>query len=692
MKKWIIILLLVAVAAGASTYYITQIRNQSNLLAYVPADTAYYFGGAFSPEIMAFSLETQMAMFGPRHQQLLEELLASASDESPQARFANYLLELMTNSANNKVLSSLDSLGISPIQSSAMYSQGVMPVMKMALLDASFVEPLIEDAVKESGWNYRKEILDDTLIRVWPLVEDKELSLELGVMVKENILTFSFLTSKDSEKDKRLRFGLLKPENSLATTDEVSALREKYNFKDYPMGFFHIQRIAQGILDPDSNSFGQHLKQLMPEESAAKMQAEFSDACRKETLSIFGSVPRLVFGFDNLVLVDDTLKSNSRVVLESTNSTLLGILQSMQGQLPGHVLSRDEKLVSLAYGINIGNLTEAVASLKTYIEGQDVACESLVKLQQDAKKIDINTLQALTPAATVKGLGLSLYSFDPKSLKSGVPSGKAIVSIVSTSPEVLLGVVASMVTPLTGIELNIPLDGSVVELPLPIPSPQPIKATVQNNEIILFTGEGMDEKVAALPSQAPLHDGLLAFSMDYMSYMDLFLSASPESFMKNCEFFYEIKDMYGRIDMNFSTKMAIDQQGFNFDVNNDQRKPTATELIVGGSYQTDFLGDDCQWSKSGVETFNADGTGYYEEKDETGECVTYSSRYTWRRQGWKLLFTSLEEASRESCSDELEKTVGESYDCLIMNVTDEGFNCTFDSLTDEPYTYRYRQP
>ena len=62
MKKWIIILLLVAVAvaAGASTYYITQIRNQNNLLAYVPADTAYYFGGALSPEIMAFSLETRI--------------------------------------------------------------------------------------------------------------------------------------------------------------------------------------------------------------------------------------------------------------------------------------------------------------------------------------------------------------------------------------------------------------------------------------------------------------------------------------------------------------------------------------------------------------------------------------------------------------------------------------------------------
>ena len=219
----------------------------------------------------------------------------------------------------------------------------------------------IEDAVAHSQWKYTWENIGDIKARVWRLSSDSdELQLSLALAYHEGSVVITLITSTDKLEDKKRRFGIIKPESSLASVGhgdsrpvvDVKALKKRYAYTQDMLFFVQFDRLVHALIAPSGNRLGQDLLKYLPQGILDSYQANISQACAMEYTQLIHQMPRLVMGYQSVDFEKDSMRYSIHSALELNNPQVLLQLQNMQGYLPVHSTQSEGKLTAFGLGIN----------------------------------------------------------------------------------------------------------------------------------------------------------------------------------------------------------------------------------------------------------------------------------------------------------------------------------------------------
>ncbi|WGO98951.1 hypothetical protein QFX18_02605 [Saccharophagus degradans] len=697
MTKWILIVALAL--GGVIIWKFAPLTgggaSKSDLLATVPADTAFYVGGNSSEELAEFMRDysiipttpTQMAQWA----KMLEEISGS---ETPAAQFFASLQRQIAATEGSTLTVLEKTGGISNTGNYALYLHGAVPVARLTLSDPAAFDAMIEKAVADSNFTYNKATIGAAEARVWRITDaDEALQVDLAVAVADSDLAITFFIGADDEATKKERIGQSKPAKSLASSGEIANIQKQYGFNDAMVTFVHIERIVQGILKPESNSFGKDLQRYLPEDAKAGLAADVTEACRTDYLSLAASMPRLVSGYSALEIKGNTLYNAGDFILELTNESVKTELGKMRGHLPLHTLNTSDKLMSFSAGVNMDQLVPAVTALWNQFTQAPYSCEALVEMQNKAKETSPAMLaMAMGMAQGVKGLGVSFYDFKMDEMM--MPSSLSFLASVATENPGTLASLTSMI-PVPGLnELVIPADGTAVPVPVPMLPPSiEVKAAIKGKHLVVYAGAKAEAEVAKIEQEAITPNGLYAIGLNYRRFGELLELQSNGMFAQGggegCIAQQEMKHMMQNLKMDFAVSFDVNNQGLVGHAEASMDKPTTSTTKLPGKYQLAYLDGACNWETAGVETINADGTGSVTEKSNEGDCNTYESAYTWTQAGSVVSMASTSDRYRESCDSEWEDNDLSTYECHILNVSETGFQCLFDPGSEDASIYSY---
>ena len=701
MKKWIPVIALFVICTGIFAWRADWLNSESsdanNLLAYVPADTIFYMGGSSADKMAEFMEGYPFMPSSPSQSVMWDGILHTADqDNSPKARFVAYLISEYKKFSDGTLGGFTKFTGLSYTGAYAIYSDGMIPVMRMHVADSDILNTLIENAVVNSEWQYTWEDIGGVKARLWPLTaEGEDLSVYLAVTNHENSAVITFVTSRDDLTAKQRRFGVIKPNESLANSSDITELKKRYNYSDDILGFIQFEQIAQSVLAPEENSLGRDFLTYLPKEKFQEYQQKISTACRTEYGQLAAAMPRLVMGYQTLDFSNTTMTFSMHSAVELKHAPVVAELQKMQGHLPAHSTDAKNKIMAWGLAINTETLAPALTALWSQFTNASFDCEHLQSAQAKLREKNPAMLgMAMGMVNGVRGLGMSFFDV-AMSEDNPLPSSLDLIVSIAAEDPVTLAAMAKMLPFLA--DTTLPDDGTAVSLNLPmLPANINVKAAIKGKHIVVYSGEKSMKVADTLTAEAITPNGLFSMALNYRKFGDLMNLGNLNSLTSQaggksaCIQQYEMAHMFQNMKMDIGIVMRMEPEGVVTQYKGSMDKPVLIEPNLIGKFQVDMLDDNCQWQPSAMDEIRADSTGTYSEKSDDGACDLYASTYSWTKTGSVVSFGSSEQI-RETCSDEFPAPENEIYTCYLMNVKTDSFQCLYDPATEDVSLYRYKR-
>jgi hypothetical protein len=699
MKKWTLFTAAIVVSGGLLAWnagWLPMQKSNENL-AYISADTAYYFGGTSTDEIAEFVKDYPIMPSSPSQSQVWQTLLESINSDqenSPKVRFFTHLMNKYNDFSEGTMGELATFSGMSLTGSFAFYSDGIVPVLRMDISNEDVFNALIEDAVQNSEWQYEWQDLGAFKARTWKLTaDDKEDEAYLAISNHEGNVVITFVTNKDDLMAKQRRFGIVKPEMSLATNSTVKDLKNRYSYTDNMVGFIQFDQIAQAILSPESNSLGRDLITYLPQDQFAQFQNSITAECKTEYGQLADSMPRFVMGYQSFGINDNSIVFDMHSAFELTNMSVITELQKMQGHLPMHSTTSKDKIFAMGVAVDADNIGPAVTALWTQLTTTEYNCSELQMVQYMAREQNPAMLGMMTAMAQgVKGVGVSLFDIT-MSENGPLPQGiDFIASIATENPATLLNMAKML--PFFA-DLNLSDDGTPALLNLPmLPPTIELKAAIKGKHLVVFSGEQSEQVANEQSSESIDSNGLLSMAFNYREISQLITSKTFNSLSSNmggvdtCTQQYEMAHMFSSLQMDMSMVTSVETDGLVTKYAGSMDKPLAVSNEIAGKYRVEYMDENCEWTGTTVDDLKADGTGYYESKSDNNSCNLYESNYTWAKKGNTLELNGSDQI-RDTCDQEFNEATQETYTCHLINVKADSFQCLFDPATDYTSLSRY---
>ncbi len=682
MQKWIGAGVLVAAAGAGLAWQQGWFGDGSEpLTAYVPADTVLYVGGqADADQIEHIRKLPLMANSQFQAKQLLAELERSNRRQTPQGQFAAALFADFIRNANTYG-DMVEHYGLDLTKPQAIYMDGLVPVIRFGLKDETAFWQALDKASNDSGLQPREVTIADTPVKLWRLSPEDDKSLELAVNVRDGVATLTAFHFLDQDADQQQRLALTKPAQSLADSGELEQLQKTYKFDDSMLALVHFQRLAQGFLQPESNSFGQDLSAIFKAQDERLPAEEMDAACRTEVLDLIGQMPRLVAGNTN-ASSGKVLKMQSRSVLEINNGEVVGALSSLRGHVPSHTGSSAGQIIGFGAGLDIDNLVPAATTLFNKVTATESSCRQIRRIQRDLNGANPAMMAMFTGMVQgAKGIGFSLYDLKLDGNSPMPTSYDFLFSIATSNPQPLLGMLA--MSPL-GRQIQIPTDGSLADVDLSFIAPgMSIKAGVQGNHLVAFSGDKAQQAVDKLKDESLEPNGLTRVSADYGRFADLIDAIPPQIASEmntgmsesGCVAQAQLSNMLRTQGASIDYTLDIIDQGVSTDIAMQMDTTALKAVNPVGSYTLMDQTYDCAVGEAqGSEEIRADKTGTYTFTHEG--CDLYRTEYTWSQEGNLFSITPSKIESRDICDAEWKQEELISSQCILLPA-DEGFRCLY---------------
>lgn len=552
------------IAAGVTAYLYQQDSTSSNHaqvpqvseLAYVPADTLFFAG-----QLTRFPVKQYLTYFSPSYpDDLSAELeLELGQSKEPAARFIASLSRQYAQAVASPD-QFVETFGLAEQMKGLFYMVGLLPVLRYEIAQPDALWKMLEKAEQESGLVAKKEQLKGVDVTKYTLVAENDAELELVVSVNNGWATITANTNFNQPADLLQALAIEKPVQSLAQTDTLQTMTTQHQFDAKYLGFVNHVALINGLTGKDDNQFSQMLNQLGGNDIDVEMAELRTEACQNDFADIANHWPRTAFGTQKMVITDESVELNAKMVIES-NSTVLKALASMRGFLPDFTTSAQNKIASIAFGIDAAKLSPAVTSIWTDFTEATYQCEPLVSAQQQIKQTNPMMLTMATSMATgVKGVSLSLLDF-ALSEQQGQPNIDkldGIVTISAANPVALFNSVKSFYPPLMDVKL--PADGSSIKLEqyidLPLQLSQSLELAVKGEHLVLYRGQQAQTLADSLTNQALDTNGFSNLAVDYQAFFNpvfQFLETTGETIPPELEMLKEA-NMQLYFNTDFSTK------------------------------------------------------------------------------------------------------------------------------------------
>lgn len=499
------------------------------MLDAVPADTIFFSGG-LEPAPLKEVLQWSADNFNVLKELDPATLLPDLKNETIPGRRMIAQLWLDYYAMMLSPGTELASWGIPDKAFLSTYTVGLAPVLlRVSLNDIQQFNTKIDELEAKAKITVQPETLGKATYRRYTLNEkEPALDLIIGVDTARKQAVFMFDIAVDSEQTLAVALGQQKPEKTLAETGRVEALQKQYSLHPSFIGYLDHQQLITGLTTKEGNSIARMIQTLAPQQQAAGglLEELQTEGCRNDLEKIGKNWPQTVFGYTALELAANPSRIDSLLVIENKDNDLLDSLQSIRGFIPQYVTDPAESpVVAAGIGLNLEKIPSFLSERRTALAQKQYSCSFLKEMQENTspqQSAAVAMMSGMAPG--VQGLAFSLLSLDQEATEAGkTPMPKsidALVSLAVKNPTSLVQMIGAFFPPLA--QLQLPADGSPVQLPLPVQLPFPVMAAINGSHLTVYAGEKSQALAEGLRSEAlNASRGLVATDIDYGEYYGL---------------------------------------------------------------------------------------------------------------------------------------------------------------------------
>jgi hypothetical protein len=479
-----------------------------DLLQGVPADTPYAFvTSRHLPDGLRDRLAdyyaAQLAVQGPVFARLREQM-EQAEEAAPMARQAERLFDvleaLFREFEGRDTAAKVRELGIEPVTRSVIYGIGVLPALRVEIIDAAKLEAMLDRVEARAGFSTTRGELNGQTYR---RVDLGQVDLILSTSGRHAIA--GLLADGRFQSDLPLLLGQAQPSSSLADSGDIESLIERYGFTGYGEGFLRLDKLVRIMLGKGSGRNAEVMQAL------GAQPVPVSAGCMQMTERLLSGMPRMVVG----IAAADQQQLAARGIWE-TSEPVAARLQKLAAPVAGLGAPYDG-LLSMGFGLDLPQLRNAIDALLREVIAAGASCEWVDPASLKAVMPQLNL--ALGPmTAGIKGINLLLadLSIDAQTLQPvGVRAG--LLAAVD-DPRGIFALGAMFNPALATFE--VPADGSFVDLPRDLvadPQAPPLKVAIKDRALLLLAGSDSSSIAdrllgATVTSPSPL------FAVDYGVY------------------------------------------------------------------------------------------------------------------------------------------------------------------------------
>ncbi len=479
-----------------------------DLLGYVPADTPYAFvTSRHLPDDLRVRLADyyakQLAAQGAAFVQLREQI-EQTEEAAPMARQAERLFDVLeavfAEFEDRDTAAKLRELGIEPVTRSVIYGIGLLPALRVEILDAAKFEAMLDRIEARAGYSAQRGELNGQAYRRIDLGR-----VDLVLSVTERHAVAGLLAEPLFARDLPVLLGQEQPSPNLAASGDIEALIERHGFTGYGEGFIRLDDLAAILLGKGEGRNGEVMQAL------GTQPVPVSPGCVQMTEHLIAGMPRLVVG----VTTADQQRLAARAVWESS-SPVAARLQKLAAPVPGLGAPYDG-LVAMGFGLDLPQLRNTIDALLREVMTAGSECEW----------VDPASIKAIMPqlslamgpmTAGIKGFNLLLADLvmDPQTMQ---PDGVRAGLLAAVDDPRGIFALGAMFNPALA-NLQIPADGSFVDLPRDLGldnQTPPLKVAIKDRALLLLAGSEADDIADHLLNPALLSPPPL-LAVDYGVY------------------------------------------------------------------------------------------------------------------------------------------------------------------------------
>lgn len=499
-------------------------RKGKELLQYIPADTPYVFAltkplpghlqDRFEP-----ALDKTLAAYRRLINHRVEAEIARLRATGDGAVQGDRLQSLVAEVTSLLSVEELRKAGLGRGSLIAVYGNGLLPVMRLALTDARAFDKAIARMEAAAAANFETASLDGNAYRYRDF--DK-MRLIIATLGKDAVITLVPATYDDARLAEVL--GTMKPRNSLARTKELRKTAREYGLTDHMIGVVDVRRMLDSVLHDPGGRNAEFLRQF------GRDSFELSAACKAELEGLANVAPRIVTGYTKIA--KDSL--DMRMTVEMRDDIARG-LAALPALVPG--LGTDfGGLMSFGFSLDPLALRAFFEARLDAMEADPFECEILGELQASVPKGREALARPIPPMVySFRGILATVIDVRGADLANDKPpeevDGGMLFAMENAEALVTM---AAMLSPEVAA-LNLLPDGKARPLNLPqlAQLAQEAFAALSETALAVAVGAGAERAVEAMLTAEPAASRPFAsFSMDarrYYEFMgDAVMRAEPD--------------------------------------------------------------------------------------------------------------------------------------------------------------------
>lgn len=484
--------------------------NSADILKYIPADTPYVFASTEAmPKKLADKLEPTIDEVLQAYQRIVrhtvDDQFAKMSAEEGGAEQAEQFRGLADEIVGLMSLEGIRGVGIERDSAFAMYGNGLLPVLRFELSDASLFDAAINriEAQADSAM-----LLGEAKGESYKYLDADKVRLIVATLDDQAVITV--VPSGFDESQIALAIGAKTPRNNLKKSKTLRAIQKEYDYSEHMLGYFDIQRVA-GVFAGNATAFDKELFAAIGEQPP-----ELSETCSAEVMEMASIAPRVVFGYSDI----SSEQIRSSMVVELRDDIASG-LTGIPASVPGLGLDPGG-LMSFGFGLNPMALREFYEGRLDAMEADPYECEKFAMMQAGVAKGREALNQPLPPVVySFRGFVANITDIQGLDMAGGTPpeSVEASILIAMENAESLV-MMAAMFDPQIAA-LNLLPDGKPVKLEMPqlAEIAEQAFAALSTNALAVSLGDGAEDVAAdMLKAKSPKSAPFMSMSMDSARY------------------------------------------------------------------------------------------------------------------------------------------------------------------------------
>ncbi len=496
-------------------------RKASELLKYIPADTPFVFAytkpfpdklrDRFEPA-MDESLAAYRRFFRLKADEELARLRSEEGGEEKAAQFEAFIGEILDLMS----MEGLRSAGIGDDALFAVYGDGLLPVVRMAVSDIRKFEAVVSRLEARADREFDTGTVDGIPYRYRDI--DK-LRLVIATIGRDAVVTAVPLGFSDERLAQTL--GIEAPDNNLHKAKTLRAISREFGFTDHVVGFVDVERVVETFTG-DPGGRNTELLQLVGYDAS-----DMTPECRSEFAEMAAVSPRMVMGYTHV----GTDYLDSTMIIELRDDIAEGFA-SLPADVPG--LGTDlGGMFSLGFSLDPLALRNFFEARLDALEADPFECEAFAELQASTAAGREALAKPIPPMVySFRGLLANITDIRGMDIAADKPpesvDGGLLVAIDNAEA---LATMAAMMSPEIA-ELNLLPDGKAREVVLPDTARVASQAFVALSEsaLSIALGAGADSNAEEmLTAQGLESKPFFSFVMDTERYYDFIGKAVMES-------------------------------------------------------------------------------------------------------------------------------------------------------------------